>query len=101
MNNVLSYGGLVDARISASEKDLPVQHQVGIQTRVQATNVYVIEPEIQDDQIGTQWKGISLEVKTFTVCLFFGVSVEFLLNKINIISACELKDLFTLLFLFI
>ena len=54
MNNVLSYGGLVDARISASEKDLPVQHQVGIQTRVQATNVYVIEPEIQDDQIGTQ-----------------------------------------------
>ena len=24
MNNLLSYGGLVDARISASEKDLPV-----------------------------------------------------------------------------
>ena len=25
MNNLLSYCGLVDARISASEKDLPVQ----------------------------------------------------------------------------
>ena len=25
MNNILSYCGLVDARISASEKDLPVQ----------------------------------------------------------------------------
>ena len=26
MNNLLSYCGLVDARISASEKDLPVTH---------------------------------------------------------------------------
>jgi hypothetical protein len=26
MNNLLSYHGLVDARISASEKDLPVKH---------------------------------------------------------------------------
>ena len=26
MNNLLSYCGLVDARISASEKDLPVLH---------------------------------------------------------------------------
>jgi hypothetical protein len=24
MNNILSYGGLLDARISASDKDLPV-----------------------------------------------------------------------------
>ena len=28
MNNLLSYCGLVDARISASEKDLPVRVQV-------------------------------------------------------------------------
>ena len=27
MNNLLSYCGLIDARISASEKDLPVQFQ--------------------------------------------------------------------------
>ena len=27
MNNYLSCGGLVDAKISASEKDLPVQRQ--------------------------------------------------------------------------
>ena len=33
--------------------DVTVQHQVGIQTREQATNVYVIQ-QIQDDQIGTQ-----------------------------------------------
>ena len=30
MNNLLSYCGLVDARISASEKDLPVQASVCI-----------------------------------------------------------------------
>ena len=27
MNNLFSYCGLVDARISASENDLPVQHR--------------------------------------------------------------------------
>ena len=31
MNNLLSYCGLVDARISASEKDLPVISQFGVE----------------------------------------------------------------------
>ena len=33
MNNLLSYCGLVDARISASEKDLPVLTQTAVELR--------------------------------------------------------------------
>ena len=34
MNNLLSYCGLVDARISTSEKDLPVKEMPGVYTKI-------------------------------------------------------------------
>ena len=43
MNNLLSYCGLVDARITASEKDLPVQAQVAIQLQPAAEQGLQVE----------------------------------------------------------
>ena len=49
MNNLLSYCGLVDARISASEKDLPVGHEFMCQNLF-----YVIQ--LNPDQKGCHTK---------------------------------------------
>ena len=48
MNNLLSYYGLVDARISASEKDLPVYKIIDIISFRENGHMEVGVPGIQD-----------------------------------------------------
>jgi hypothetical protein len=43
MNNILSYCGLVDRRISASDKDLPVQQQIPSSNKKQKAETTVAE----------------------------------------------------------
>ena len=43
MNNMLSYFGLVDAKIRASDKDLPVQQQIPSSNKKQKAETTVTE----------------------------------------------------------
>ena len=43
MNNLLSYCGLVDTRISASEKDLPVHHAAEMVHHVVGRQIFAAE----------------------------------------------------------
>ena len=50
MNNLSSYYGLVDAKIRASDKDLPVQTKIGegveVETEIMIRNAEEVEVEI-------------------------------------------------------
>ena len=48
MNNLLSYFGLVDARIRASEKDLPVNEIIDIISVRENSHMEVGVPGVQD-----------------------------------------------------
>ena len=65
MNNLLSYCGLVDARISASEKDLPVQ--------VTSISIYYI-PEVSKvlGRLRDPFFGIALSMGV----IFLGISPQ-------------------------
>ena len=64
MNNLLSYCGLVDARISASGKDLPV-------TLTKRTNLWINEPlfldgkELLGNKMSKKNRGSSTYLKIF------------------------------------